>query len=398
MKSGHPLILLRYWGSYFKFQRQVEAFVAEFRPLVRRGWRCYLVLEREPEDPAWLRELREMGVMIECMPRPRSNFDWRAVARVFQLCRRLRPSLVICTNMHSNTLLGAWLARVPVRLWCKEAMNSAFEKGLPPTWRNRLVLSVRISSFLATRVVAVSRAVKNELVQLGINTRRIVVRHVPRRLGRTGTSVDRGAVRRSLGLAPQDFVIATVGHAVPVKGWDILVRAFAQVVVAVPHARLVLVGSYTGGHEQPYHTALLSYLASQNIRDKVIFAGHRPDVPAVLASADLFVLPSRSEGCSYALIEALEAGLPSVITRVGAAQEVVQDGVNGLIVERGDEAALAQCLLRLAQNESLRRQFAALAVLPDCIPTLEAYSEQMAEDYEALCAGRTIPESLKIPA
>ena len=398
MKSAPPLVLLRYWGSHFKFQRQVEAFVAEFRPLVRRGWRCHLVLEREPEDPAWLRELRELGVMIECMPRPRSNFDRRAVVGVFQLCRRLRPSLVVCTNMHSNTLLGAWLARVPVRLWCKEAMNSAFEEGLPPTWRNRLVLSVRISSFLATRVVAVSSAVKNELVQLGIAARRIVVRHVPRRLGRSGVTVDRGQIRRSLGVAEEHLVIATVGHAVPVKGWDVLVRAFAQVVAKVPRARLVLVGSISAGHEQKHHAELLAYLAGQNLSEKVIFAGHRPDVPAVLAAADLFVLPSRSEGCSYALIEALEAGRPCVITRVGAAQEVVRDGINGLIVERGDQAALAQGLTRLAQDDTLRQQFAAWAVIPDCIPTLETYSEQMAADYEALCAGQNIRETLLTPA
>jgi glycosyltransferase involved in cell wall biosynthesis len=377
-------VFLRYWGSHFKFSRQVDAFAAEFKPLIGRGWRCILVLEREPEDPHWARLLTDLGVRIEYMPRPRSNFDWRIIGGIFKLCRRVKPSILVCTNMHTNTLIGAALARVPVRIWCKEAMNSAFEECLPSNWRTRLVPSVRLSSLLATRVVAVSAGVRNELLNLGISARRVVVRHVPRRLGRRVSADEAGKVRQQLGLSPGHIVISSVGHTVPVKGWDVLLPAFRQVADAVPEARLVLVGSYSASHEKCCYESLRAYICSAGLGEKIIFTGQRNDVPAVLAASDIFVLPSRSEGCSYALIEALEANLPCVVTRVGAAEQVVSDGVNGYIVERSDEHALAKALLRLASDSDLLARFRSHASVPACIPTLEQYAVQMAEDYETL--------------
>lgn len=384
---GPRHVLLRYWGSHFKHSRHGSYFAAELRPLVARGWRCCLVLEPPPpEDPSWLGELEELGITVALEPRPRGNFDARCVIRVRSLSQRVGATLFHCDNLHTSPLIGAALAKVPVRVWSKRAMDPHFEESRPRTLRERMALSTRVSCALATRVLAVSAAVKRQLVSLGVDERKVLVRHNPRRLGVVHVKEDRDVTRGNWGFRHDDVVVVTVGHAVPVKGWDILLQGFARVVCVNDRARLLLVGSYQAQHERSCHLGLQRLIQSLNLSGKVHFAGHLVDVAPALAAADVYVSPSRSEGFSFALVEALEAGLPAVATRVGIAEEVIDDSRSGFLVERCDVEALARSLIKLVQDDALRRQFAARARVPDLIPTLESYAERLACDYEALLA------------
>lgn len=384
MKPHSQVVFLRYWGSHFKSEHQVAWMGENFRPLVSRGWRCVLVLERRPENPGWLATLDQLRVQIEYLPRPRSNFDWRGMRRAQQLCRRWKPDLMVCDNIHTPPLVGAWLARVPVRLWWKRAMNPHFEQCRAPTFRDRLAPSLHLSCWLASRVMAVSSAVKEELIFFGTPADKILVRRNPRRLGDSRTVLDRAQARSRWGFSPEDVVVSTVGRAVPVKGWDLLAQAFGVVANADSRARLLLAGSCSSADERPFFEELVRWLARHRLQGRVTFAGHLTDVRPALAAADLFVLPSRSEGCANALIEAMEARLPCVATRVGAAGEVIETEKNGLLVDRADVESLAAALLTLVRDDDLRIRFARCAAVPPSVPSLEQYAEQVACDYESL--------------
>jgi glycosyltransferase involved in cell wall biosynthesis len=322
--------LVRYWGSFFKTPRQAREFARVFVAAAARGWRTHLVCCRPPDDA---------GVV------------WRAL----RLCRCLHCDVFHCDNMHTSPLIGARLAGVPVRLWSKRSMQPAFEEDRTPTLRDRAAISVRVSCRLATRVVAVSSAVRDELVGLGIPLRKFVVfpNPVPEL-----AQVDRGQARAGYGHGDDELVIATVGHAVPAKGWETLLRAFRRVVAEVPKARLLLVGSTSAPQERVHFDELLRLVELFGLTERVHFAGHVPDVSVPLAAADVFALPSRSEGSSNALLEALHAGLPCVSARVGAAADLIQPGENGLLVEREDEEGLANALRLLASDADLREQLA----------------------------------------
>ena len=88
----------------------------------------------------------------------------------------------------------------------------------------------------------------------------------------------------------------------------------------------------------------------------MIFAGHRPDARRLLAAADVFVLSSRHEGMPLAALEAMEARLPVVATRVIGTEEVVGDGVTGSLVRPGDATALGAAVSRLLADPALRRR------------------------------------------
>jgi glycosyltransferase involved in cell wall biosynthesis len=395
MKTEANPVFIRYWVSFFKSARHAGVLIKEFRPMIERGWSCYLVVERPPEEGAWVGELLQMGVKLVCNPRPRGNFDLKSVFRVWSLARRLGATVFQVENRPTSPLIGAWLAGVPVRFWWKRSMNPDFEQCRPPTLKERVAISLRIACALCTRVIAVSNAVKEQLVGMGVGKDKILVRTNARRLGSLNPSLDRQAMRQSWDCSAQNVVLITVGHAVPVKGWDVLLLAFARVVQAAPHARLVLVGGYSAKFEQPFYNSLLEMIERHQLREKVTFTGHIFDIVPLLPSADVFVLPSRSEGCCSALNEALEAGLPCVATRVGHAAEVVPPGVNGFLVDRCDPQGLCEALLQLVENETLRTRFAKRAVLPPGVPTLEQYAEQIARDYESCLPGGPAQPSVR---
>ena len=381
MSAGSTTIL-RYWGSHFKTRREVWGIAEEFRPLTRRGWHCHLVLEREPDDPEWMADMNRQGVKVHIIPRPARKFALMAILRIVRLCLWTNPDVFICENIHDSPLIAATVARVRVRLWIKRSMNSDFERGGRPSLKDRLAPSVRLSCVLATRVIAVSSAVRDELVEIGIPKNKILVRLNPRRLCYNRSGITKEDARRSIGLANSDVVWTSVGHAVPVKGWDMLLTAFDRVARLNARAHLLLVGGLDRPEEKQTAALLRSEIERLGLSGRVTLTGHVEDVASLLKASDGFVMSSHSEGFSVALIEALEAGLPCVATRVGVAPDVVQHGVNGMLVERFNSVEMSAALLALTSDDLTRKQMARNAVAPDVIPTLEEYSLRIAEDLE----------------
>ena len=139
------------------------------------------------------------------------------------------------------------------------------------------------------------------------------------------------------------------------KGVDVLLQAWHLVQQQIPQARLILVGS---GPIQPQLTQMAEAL---NIRESIEFAGLQNDVVAQLHRAGIAILPSRWEGMPNAVLEAMACGIPSIATRVSGSEDIIQDGVNGLLVEVEDYEAMADALLTLLSNPTLTEQYGQVA-------------------------------------
>ncbi len=150
--------------------------------------------------------------------------------------------------------------------------------------------------------------------------------------------------RRRNGFSDEDLLVVSVGRLERQKNPGMLVNA----IESIPHAKLLLVGQG-------------SLRANLEGRDRVYLLGVRDDIPDILAAADIFALASDWEGLPLAIIEAMAAGLPVVATLVGCVPEVVQHGETGLLIPRGDQAALIAALKELAANCLLRRKMGAAA-------------------------------------
>lgn len=377
--------LIRYWGSHLKRPVMATGFARALEPLVASGWKAVLVMSTPPDDASWLDPFAKAGVDVTYLPRPRSQFDLGCIARARDLCRRLRADVFHCDNMHTSPTIGAALAGVPVRLWSKRAMDAEVEEMRRPTLRERVALSTRITAGLATKVLAVSSGVRNGLVEKGVPSSKVMVFLNPRGVLAT-VQESRDAVRARLGYDNRHLVIITVGHSVPVKGWDVLFEAFRRVAPSVPEARLVFVGSVESAEEQPVYERLVESIESHGLRERVQFIGYVADPSSLLAAADLYVLPSHSEGFSRALVEALEVRLPCVTTRVGIAEDFIRDGVNGFLVRRNNPEEMAAAILRLARDPGLRAGFSAQATDYITAPSPAEYLTRLHDLYRSLLA------------
>jgi len=275
--------------------------------------------------------------------RERYRFDPGVIAQLREITARAKPDIVQTHNGKSHLLIKSLRDLRTHRLWF------AFQHGYQHT---NLLLRLynqfdRLSLRSADRVVSVCRAFSPRLIAYGVKPERIRVLHnaaVPTPPIPEG---ERARVRAQLGIRRDGPVLLTIGRLSLEKGHADLLRALGRLRSSLPEWYLVIVGF------GPERNALGELARSLGIGEQVVFAGFHPDVSAFYAIADLFVLPSHSEGSSNVLLEAMMAGVPIVATDAGGNPEIVTHEETGLLVPVGDQAALARAVSRVLHEPLL---------------------------------------------
>ena len=239
-----------------------------------------------------------------------------------------RPPIVVHT-FHGHILSGYF---DPVRA----SMFRLLERGL---------------AHVATALVAVSPEVRDELVRFGVapSSKFVVIRlgiELEKRVhAEPGL---REESRRQLGVTPDRFFVGWVGRMTGVKRVDDVLVGFARLRELGVDAVLGLIG------DGPDREGIERRAGELGIIRHCLFLGYQEEVAPFYAAFDTVVLPSANEGTPVSVIESLAAGRPVVATRVGGVPDVVQEGVDGFLVETGDTEALAQQLAVLARDPGLR--------------------------------------------
>lgn len=199
------------------------------------------------------------------------------------------------------------------------------------------------------RIIAVSHALRRTYEQIGVPAARITT--VPNGIRPRGLGPGRQVARQTLGLAPDQPVVVTIGRLTVMKGQRYLVDSVPDLAARFPGLAVLILGQ---GH---LHTQLAEQAVVLGVDDRVCLLGHRPDARLLLDAADVFVLPSRYEGMPLVALEAMEAGLSVVATRVIGSEEVVADGETGLLVPPRDPAALGRAIALLLADPVLRARY-----------------------------------------
>jgi glycosyltransferase involved in cell wall biosynthesis len=199
--------------------------------------------------------------------------------------------------------------------------------------------------------VAVSDYMRGVLLDRGLPASRVQTVYNGTQFAAPDFLIPAGAlsVRAELGLPADSELIGLFGRVDAFKGHPILVRAVRSIVAHCPRAYFVFVGHAEPGIQQ----ALWEMASSDGFSDRLRFTGVRDDVPRLMEAMDVITLPSLTEACSMAIIEAMAVGKPIVATRAGGNLELVQDGVTGLLVERTPES-LAKAITELMLNPTRR--------------------------------------------
>ena len=221
--------------------------------------------------------------------------------------------------------------------------------------RRRLAMRAAVAN--SGRVVAVSHQLADDMSR-DLKVARAAIEIIPNGVRRAAAAAP-PTLRDELGLRPDDRLLVSVGNLYPVKGHRHLIDAVA---LLTPHYRslhLAICGRGDADH------ALTAQARALGIADRVHLLGLRSDIPNVLASADIFVHPSLSEGLPLALLEAMFAARPIVATDVGEVATVLANGA-GVVVQPGSAPALAFAVNRLLGRPELARTMADRAFRSAC--------------------------------
>jgi glycosyltransferase involved in cell wall biosynthesis len=316
--------------------------------------------------------LAEQGIPVHHLGRGR--FDPRILTDLIALARRREARI-----LHVHGYAAADFGRLAAQLsGAKLVLHEHFADPRMPAYQG---LADRILAPLTDRAIAVSHSTRDFL----IGERFVPAERV--RLIWNGAPLAEFApagreralrVRRELGLLEGAPVVGTIGRLSAQKGHRFLLDAAAILRERLPDVRTLIVGDGD----------LMDDLRAQadrlGLAERVVFAGHRTDVPDLLAALDVFCISSLYEGTPLALFEAMAAARPIVSTAVDGCREILEDGSNGLLVPPGDAEALARGLERALTEAGLREALGRRAFEDSRRYDVQACVEQMEALYDEL--------------
>jgi len=259
---------------------------------------------------------------------------------------------ILVTYHFSSDIWGTVFGRLArVRTIISNRRDMGFWRTKRHIWAyriiNRWVRKIIVVAQAISDVVCAQEKVPKEKIEVIYNG--VDFQGTSRSSTSFGTSKARDTnFKKSLGIETDDCVIIHVANITPVKGHVFLFEAFKGMLKERSDIKLLIIGKDEMDGELQRRAEQL------NIQDKVFFLGERDDVPQLLKIADICVLPSLSEGMSNAILEYMIAGKAIIATNVGGNPELVEDGVNGLLVEKENADELKAALLSLIKDRKKR--------------------------------------------
>ncbi|MGD8897813.1 MAG: glycosyltransferase family 4 protein [Acidobacteriota bacterium] len=329
-----------------------------------------LVGLKDPEPATqWL---GEQGIPVHHLGRGR--FDPRILRDIAALARRRKARI-----LHVHGYAAADFGRLAARIsGAKLVLHEHFADPRMPAYQG---LADRLLAPLTDRAIAVSHSTREFLVAerfVPVERVRLIWNGAPLAefapVGRERAL----AARRGLGLPEDASVIGSIGRLNAQKGHRFLLDAAAMLRERFSDVWTLIVG------DGDLMDDLRDRAARLGLADRVVFAGHRIDVPDLLAALDVFCVSSLYEGTPLALFEAMAAARPIVSTAVDGCREILEDGSNGVLVAPADAEALAGGLQRVLADADLREALGRRAFEDSRRYDVQACVEQMEALYDEL--------------
>jgi glycosyltransferase involved in cell wall biosynthesis len=344
--GGAELVLLSLAQHMGAQCRVVIMSDGEFPGLLARAEIAHTVL---PMPRAVLAVRRESGVGTSLFALPGVIFA------TFRLIGMAANAQIVYANTQKAFVTGAiaaWIARRPIIWHLHDILSEAhFSRFLTK-------VVVWLSNRFAARIIANSRATADALIAAGGDPKRIEViwNGIDSRPFDSVTEADRSALRASLGIGEAPLVGA-FGRLAPWKGQHVLIEALRE----LPGVHALIVGQELYG-EHEYGSALRRRVTECDLADRVHFLGFRTDVPLLMRTVDVVVHTSTApEPFGRVIVEGMMSGRPVVATAGGGPEEILENGITGIIVPPNDSCALAAAIRPLLEPAPWRDRMVAAA-------------------------------------
>jgi len=367
------------------------SLVSLVKRLDREHYELHAVLGTDGEFAAALRELGVSVTIAQLLPIVRSYCPFANIRNAVRLIRGCRAVWAVCRNkkidiIHANDNTVIFYAVI-----------SAMMAGCRCVWHVRS--SVQRLRWLGAFLVGRSDA----LVFCSESNAEPFKRFFPKHTQKMFIAYEgvdaaelaersrQPSIRQELGIAPDVPLIGQVGRITWIKGQDEFLKAALIVSKLHPKARFAIVGEPVAGSregleaDRQFAGSLMPLCEKLGITDRVYFTSYRRDVPAVMKDLTVMAVPSRREGLGLVALEAMALGVPVVAAKVGGLPEIIQDGVNGLLVPPEAAGALGLAIARLLDDKPLARRLAAEARRTvEQRFTADAYARMVTDVYRLL--------------
>lgn len=283
------------------------------------------------------------------LPKLGSGIDWGLVHRLAKLFRSSNTDLVHSHNWGTflYAVLAAKLAGVRIIHGEHGKNEGEIDNESAVKYWTKSLLGRRVD-----RLVTVSRVLASEWEKYGVPASKI--QWIPNGVDteRFRPRTDRSDCRRLFGIPENGQIIGSVGRLDALKSYEVLVAAFAKLAPKFPELYLALLG------KGPSEQNLRNLAEELGVSKKVFLLGHRPNPEDFLAAIDIFALPSKFEGMSNVVLEAMSSGLPVVCADLPCHHEVFEPEKEGFIVEASTDLEMAEVLARLCRDAELGNRIA----------------------------------------
>jgi glycosyltransferase involved in cell wall biosynthesis len=343
--QNHPIKVAMIIQEYFPHLGGAEKQLSALAPLLKeRGVELYILTRRYP-GLAQYELIDEVPVYRLPILSPKALASLIFTFTALSVLNRLKPSII-----HAHGLLSPTTTAVIAKRWLGiPVVSKSLRGGIlgdlirlmnKPLGPSRFhLLQKHVDAF-----IAISNEIKNELIESGISPERCIF--IPNGVNldefQPATQYVKNRLRKQLGL-PEGPLVIFVGRLEPEKRVDNLVQVWLEIRRQYADAHLLILG--TGTQEERL---------KQMAAGSVLFRGVVDNVATYLQTADLFVLPSVSEGLSNALLEALATGLPVVVTATGGTTDIVRHKVSGWLIQDYTPRNLLAGILAFLDNKPLR--------------------------------------------
>ena len=281
------------------------------------------------------KRLQPLGLPVIALP---FHSEWGPLSLfgLLGVIRKTRPQVI---HAHDSRTLGmaVLLKAAGCYFHLVASRRVAFPLNANPLWR------LKYQKF-PDRIIAVSRHIRELLVQQGIAPGKVQVIHDGLLLPVTPGPEERRSARRHFGLADGELLIGTAGQFTREKGHEVLIRAFRAMADQQPGIRLLLLG------DGPLRSRLSDLARSLGLQDKVLLQRADCDLGKVFPALDLFVYPSLVEGLGSVLLLAMAYRIPVCASRTGGIPELVVQGETGFLVPPGEPSSLAEQVLKILRK------------------------------------------------
>lgn len=301
-------------------------------------------------DGVFYRELDKIGT-DKVLFRQKSRFDLSVASKIVDMLDRDGFDLLHAHGARANFIASIVKNRVSVPV--VTTIHSDYLRDFDNLVKKLIFTPVNILSLRKIKYrIAVSDSFRRMLISRGFSPDSIYTVYNGFDASHAKKSCDRRIFFEKRGISPPPegaIVFGCAARLDRVKGVDILLNAIPQVLAVLPSARFLIAGD--GGERK----RLLALLRKLKLSENVHFLGHISDISSFYSAIDATVIPSRSESFPYSMLESAAYSLPVIAAEVGGIPEFIVHGKTGLLFPRGDEGALADCMIRFASLSSAER-------------------------------------------